>query len=98
MDIKAENVLIDKKMKILLVDFGYANDKDITELVKYRGSETYISPEIIERKVYDGTKADIFSLGVLLFFITFAGLPFENAKLSDSHFKLLHDKNYETYW
>ena len=76
MDIKAENVLIDKKMQILLVDFGYANDKNVGNLVKYRGSETYIAPEIMERKIYDGTKTDIFSLGVIMFFITFAGLPF----------------------
>ena len=94
MDIKAENVLIDKKMQILLVDFGYASDKDITQLIKYRGSETYIAPEIIERKVYDGTKTDIFSLGVILFFITFAGLPFERARSTDEHFTLLRENKY----
>jgi len=30
MDLKAENILIDKRMEIILVDFGYATDEDIT--------------------------------------------------------------------
>ena len=33
-------------MQIILVDFGYAADGDIKQLTKYRGSETYIAPEI----------------------------------------------------
>jgi len=38
-----------------------------------------MAPEIKERKVYDGTQTDIFSLGIILFIIVTGILPFWEA-------------------
>jgi len=38
-------------------------------LKSYRGTKTYMAPEIKEQKVYDGRKVDMFSAGVILFII-----------------------------
>jgi serine/threonine protein kinase len=50
-------------------DFGFATYKKINKLQSYRGTKVYMPPEIKEEKVYDGRKADMFSLGVILFIL-----------------------------
>ena len=57
----------------------------------YKGSRTYMAPEILERKMYDGRKADIFSLGVILFLTVLAKFPFREAKEEDGFYKLIKD-------
>ena len=56
----------------------------------FRGTKRgYMPPEVLKlyyskgRFQFDGLKADIFSLGVLLFSIVFNNLPFERARDSD---------------
>jgi len=52
-----------------LADFGFATSENIHELTKYRGTKTYMAPEIKKGLKYDGEKIDIFSLGVTLFIL-----------------------------
>ena len=68
-DFKPENILLDQKLNIKITDFGFANYKATNALQSYRGSMTYMAPEIKEGKVYDGAKSDLFSVGVILFMI-----------------------------
>ena len=42
---------------------------EINNLKTYRGTMTYMAPEIKENKVYDGIKIDLFSTAVILFII-----------------------------
>ena len=88
-DIKPENILIDKTLNIKIADFGLAINKNISRSTDFVGTKVYMAPEIIERKPYDGVKADIFSVGVVLFAIVNAFMPFKNAKLSDKNYKML---------
>ena len=67
LDIKAANLLLDSKLNLKLSDFGFATCENIEQLDEYAGTRPYMAPEIIEGEVFDGRKADIFSLGVLLF-------------------------------
>ena len=55
-------------------------------------------PEIIEDKVYDGRKADVFTLGVILFVIVQGKFPFSEAKKSDYFYKTLMNKEYDEYF
>eukprot|EP00668_Euglena_longa_P026019 GGOE01032544.1.p1 GENE.GGOE01032544.1~~GGOE01032544.1.p1 ORF type:complete len:451 (-),score=150.48 GGOE01032544.1:238-1590(-) len=62
-----------------LTDFGMANlMKDDQLLETSCGSPHYASPEVIEGLKYDGTKSDVWSLGVLLFGLYAGRLPFDD--------------------
>lgn len=81
-DIKPENVLLRTKnnaKSVVLSDFGLAkitppNQKSIKSH-SVCGSDFYLAPEIIKNKEY-GIKIDIWSLGVLLYFIIVGKVPF----------------------
>lgn len=68
-DLKLENILVDDMMNLKVADFGFATFRKIHALKSYRGTMTYMAPEIKESKVYDGVEIDIFSTGVILFII-----------------------------
>jgi len=75
-DLKLENTLIDENLNIVVADFGFATFKKVDELKSYKGTKTYMAPEIKEGKIYDGKAADIFSLGIILFVIVKGLFPF----------------------
>jgi len=68
-DLKLENILVDTNLNVKLADFGFATFSDTDKLNEYRGTKTYMAPEIKESETYDGKKADVFSIGVILFII-----------------------------
>ena len=68
-DLKLENILVDETMNLKVADFGFATYKKINKLQSYRGTMTYMAPEIKEGKTYDGKQIDMFSVGVILFII-----------------------------
>lgn len=54
-DLKLENILVDSDLNLKIADFGFACYKSIDNLKSYRGTMTYMAPEIKEGKTYDGT-------------------------------------------
>lgn len=81
-DLKTENLLLDHKMNIKLVDFGFANYFDLTNPLKtFCGSPPYAAPEIFVGKKYYGPEIDIWSLGVILYVLVSASLPFDSENL-----------------
>ena len=64
LDIKAENIFLDCKFNIKIGDFGFSSTNSFLE--GDYGTRGYKAPEVTNDKEYDGIKADIFSLGVLL--------------------------------
>lgn len=76
-DLKPENILVDPKThQIKLADFGMAALQPQGEkLTTPCGSMHYAAPEVFE-KSYDGAKADVWSLGVILYVMLTGTTPF----------------------
>lgn len=79
-DMKIENILYDEQMNLKVADFGFSTYKNVKKLKSYRGTMTYMAPEIKLGKQYDGRSTDIFSVGVILFIIVQGLFPFREAK------------------
>jgi len=97
-DLKLENILVDDQMNLKVADFGFATYKKINRLNSYRGTMTYMAPEIKEGKTYDGKQIDMFSTGVILFIIVQGIFPFKEAKKDEYFYNLLLKGEYKTYW
>ena len=96
-DLKLENILIDRDVNFKILDFGLSCKGDVTNVTGAVGSPNYVAPEILQSKHYDGTKADIFSLGVLLFIIVIGKFPHGQKILNDRFYKLIAEKRYDEY-
>ncbi len=80
-DIKLENLLLDEKNNIKVIDFGLSAIASYHKKLKvYCGSPSYAAPEIVARRHYCGPPADIWSLGVVLFAMISGYLPFHAGK------------------
>ncbi|KAH0951990.1 hypothetical protein HN011_005435 [Eciton burchellii] len=81
-DLKAENLLLDADNNIKLADFGFSNEYTPgVPLDTWCGSPPYAAPEIFEGKPYDGPRADVWSLGVVLYVLVCGALPFDGATM-----------------
>ena len=66
LDIKHDNILLDRKNIPKLADFGFTQRADGL-LSFWKNTKEYAAPEVLNRTPYDGKKADIYSLGVVFY-------------------------------
>lgn len=77
-DIKAENIMVDARDRIKVMDFGLAKLKGSLKLTRTSstiGTLAYMSPEQIQGKEAD-PRSDLFSFGVVLFEMVTGRMPF----------------------
>jgi serine/threonine protein kinase/Tfp pilus assembly protein PilF len=78
-DLKPQNIMIDKKGNVRIMDFGIAlslKTRGLTAAGMMIGTPEYMSPEQAEMKETD-QRSDIYSLGVILYEMVTGRLPFE---------------------
>ena len=86
-DLKLENILLDYKKDIKIIDFGYSiicEPED--QLSIFWGTTPYMAPEIIKKEKYWGHHVDIWAVGVITYTMLMGSLPF-NGKTEEDLFK-----------
>ncbi|OCK84628.1 kinase-like protein [Lepidopterella palustris CBS 459.81] len=88
-DLKPSNCLLHntgKKMRVLVSDFGEVQVANVVrKSTGATGTISYCAPEVLRRESPGGplgnfsTKSDIFSLGMIVYFMCFGRLPYRNA-------------------
>ena len=76
-DLKPENIVIDlETLQVHIIDWGlafdYVNDREL----KWCGSPNYASPEMVSELQYIGPEVDMWSLGIILYTLVTARMPF----------------------
>lgn len=91
-DLKPENLLLDENRSLKVSDFGFSALPDCKRqdglLHTSCGTPAYVAPEVINRKGYDGAKADIWACGVILYVLLAGYLPFQEKNLTDMYKKI----------
>jgi hypothetical protein len=83
-DLKAHNVMREEGGRIVLMDFGAGKDVDAREhrAHDFVGTPVYVAPEVFEGRQRTPA-SDIYSLGVLLFYLVTGRYPVEGRTLSE---------------
>ncbi|GAB2298584.1 CBL-interacting serine/threonine-protein kinase 20 [Dionaea muscipula] len=91
-DLKPENLLVDEKGNLKISDFGlsalWESRKQDGLLHTTCGTPAYVAPEVINKRGYDGAKADIWSCGVVLYVLLAGFLPFHDSNLMELYRKI----------
>jgi len=98
LDLSLENVLWDKRNDVLKIcDFGLARKFPNGDMDQYfasasvrPGKKGYMAPEIYAYQRFNGMKADVFSLGVLIFILLTGFPPFNTPNSSDKCFQYMY--------
>ncbi len=78
-DLKPDNILIEEKGKVKLIDFGLASRVSSGEKIAAKGTLEYMAPEMLLGEVVDA-RADLYSLGIILYELLSGKLPFEKGE------------------
>ncbi|GLJ14543.1 hypothetical protein SUGI_0235430 [Cryptomeria japonica] len=89
-DLRAENLLLDGNGNIKVSNFGLCalpsevDSQGLVKIGRFGGRLQYTAPELLVSKDrFDGSKADIWACGIILYVILTGNFPFETSNLTD---------------
>ncbi|KAJ4957367.1 hypothetical protein NE237_024478 [Protea cynaroides] len=89
-DLKPENLLLDSQGNLKISDFGLSAlpQQGVGLLHTTCGTPNYLAPEVLSHQGYDGSAADVWSCGVILYVLIAGYLPFDEANLPNLYKKI----------
>lgn len=89
-DLKPENLLLDSQGKLKVSDFGLSALQRQGDGLLHTtcGTPNYLAPEVLSHQGYDGSAADVWSCGVILYVLMAGFLPFEEIDLPTLYRKI----------
>jgi serine/threonine-protein kinase len=94
-DIKPSNILLDRRGRVKVADFGIARlagqSTELTMAGSVVGSPFYLSPEQVRGEDLDG-RSDVFSLGVVLYEMVGRRRPFDGDTLTTLVYQILNQE------
>lgn len=109
-DIKLENIFVSKNGEIKIGDWGLAAFNTKNRLCYTScGTLGYMSPELLCKQPYKGEKADVWTLGMVLFIMAVGSRPYNEPKRRyksydsgykefDYHLKTMIEKKWNLWW
>jgi len=79
-NLKPENLLLKNSQdasSVVIADLGMATRSEGSTLTARCGTSSYMAPEVIQQLPYD-TQADMWSLGVIVYYVITGNLPFDD--------------------
>ena len=99
LDIKPDNIIFDRDFWPIIIDFGFSKKYEKEKGIKVcYGSKEYATPEAYRGKEVTGEKADIFSLGAVLFNLVTGTYGFGSSYEKDDRYNYIFSKKIELYW
>lgn len=88
-DLKPSNIMFDSRRNLKIIDFGLSSS-DPKELCYFCGTPEFIAPELYTapEKSEFNSKIDVFSIGVIFYFLQFGRYPLEFDKTQPNFFRL----------
>ena len=93
-DIKPDNIMINSKNQIKVMDFGIAKLKEnlgITKTMSTSGTVSYMAPEQLSNSTIDA-RVDIFSLGILFYEMLSSRLPFRGDHQAAMMYSIMNEE------
>lgn len=98
-DLKPQNIIIDDYLNCKIIDFSvsldYSQIKSKTIALPFRGTNFYISPQVIKGEkinVSDLNKIDLYSLGVILHKFAFNSYPYDLSSEDSLNYGQIYNK------
>ena len=98
-DLKPENVCLDSDFNLKIIDWGFATPYEPGIMTSsYRGSGSYMAPEIRQNKDYDPHKVDMFSLATTLYVLKMRSYPWSKATQGAGNYQLIVRERPDLFW
>ena len=101
-NLQLQNILLDQNFNPKISNFAFATlfqvNNGIIQLNDRIGIKHYMPPQMFNNQPYNGSKADIFSLGVILFILVTGRFGFNNADNHDPNYQFIRNNLINQYW
>lgn len=95
-DMKPDNIMLDEEFNVKIADFGFSSKAASNQ--SFKGTRSYMAPEILIGAKYYGSMVDIFAIGIILFIMVTQIPPFQMAHPKDGWYKFVCSNRMDKFW